>query len=91
MSQHDKLGQPDRKSRPRKEQGRYANYFQIGHNIAEFLLEFGQEDGSIHTRVYLSPQHAKILSDLLQETLRSYERLFGPLIVPDSHSDKPVQ
>jgi hypothetical protein len=91
MSQQDKLGRPDRKSRLRKEQGRYANYFQIGHNIAEFLLEFGQEDGSIHTRVYLSPQHAKILSDLLAETLRSYERLFGPLIVPDSHPDKPVQ
>jgi hypothetical protein len=41
----------------RKPEGRYANFFQIGHNAAEFLLEFGQEEGRIiHTRIYMSPQ-----------------------------------
>ena len=79
------------RSRSRKEQGRYANFFQIGHNVAEFLLEFGLEDGSIHTRVYVSPQHAHILSNLLVETLRRHEQLFGPVAKPDVSLDKPPQ
>jgi hypothetical protein len=61
------------------EQGRYANVFQIGHNAFEFLVEFGQHERGIHTRIYVSPQHARILSDLLQETLRQHERKFGKL------------
>jgi Protein of unknown function (DUF3467) len=79
------------KSRQRPEQGRYANFFQVGHNAAEFLIEFGQEDGSIHTRVYLSPQHARIFSDLLIETLRRHEKAFGPLVTRSISPDKPVQ
>jgi Protein of unknown function (DUF3467) len=62
-----------------KEQGRYANFFQIGHNAFEFLIEFGQQDGGIHTRIYVSPQHARILSDLLVEALSHYESAFGSL------------
>jgi hypothetical protein len=74
-------------SNPRKrEQGRYANFFQIGHNVAEFLLEFGQADGSIHTRVYVSPQHARILSELLVKTLRQHEKSFGPVAPPGPES-----
>ena len=62
-----------------KVQGRYANFFQIGHNAFEFLIEFGQHDGGIHTRIYVSPQHARILSDLLVEALSQYESAFGSL------------
>jgi hypothetical protein len=37
-------------------EGHYATYFQIGHNVAEFLLDFGQfytENGVVqwHTRI----------------------------------------
>lgn len=53
------------KKRRRKTVGRYANYFRIGHNPYEFPLEFGQLDSGIHTSIYLSPQQAKMLSDLL--------------------------
>jgi uncharacterized protein DUF3467 len=66
-----------------KEQGRYANFFQIGHNAFEFLIEFGQQDGGIHTRIYVSPQHARILSDLLVKTLRQHEGIFGSLTRPE--------
>jgi hypothetical protein len=41
------------------------------------LIEFGQHEGGIHTRIYVSPQHARILSDLLADTLRQHERMFG--------------
>jgi len=54
-----------------RERARYANFFQIGHNAFEFLIEFGQEE-NIHTRIYLSPKHAQILSGLLIQTLEQH-------------------
>ena len=54
-------------------EAKYANVFQIGHNEFEFLIEFGQQDHGIHTRIYLSPQYARVLSDLLIETLQQHE------------------
>lgn len=61
-------------SQPRKpkEDARYANYFQVGYNAFEFLLEFGQREGRIHTSIYVSPQHARILSDLLVDALKEF-------------------
>jgi hypothetical protein len=59
-----------------RDQARYANFFQIGHNAFEFLIEFGQQE-TIHTRIYVSPQHAQILSTLLIETLQQHKQLFG--------------
>lgn len=74
----------DARSRINREPGRYANVFQIGYNMAEFLIEFGQEAGGIHTRVYVSPQHARIFSDLLVKTLMQHHKAFGPISDPDS-------
>jgi hypothetical protein len=87
----DDTNRGDNKPKSRKERGHYANFFQIAHTVAEFLIEFGQEDGSIHTRVYLSPQHARILSDLLLETLRRHEQAFGPINAPDRGFDRTKQ
>ena len=47
----------------KKPEGRYANYFKIGHNAFEFVLDFGQlypENGQeqIHTRIITSPIYA---------------------------------
>jgi hypothetical protein len=55
----------------------YANVFQLGHNAFEFLLELGQHEGDTHTRIYLSPMGARILSELLRETLELHEQAFG--------------
>jgi hypothetical protein len=76
-------------SRSNKDPARYANFFQIGHNAFEVLIEFGQQE-SIHTRIYLSPQHAQILSNLLLETLQQHKQLFGgaPFLL-DKQQDKP--
>ncbi len=66
----------------RWEEGRYANFFQIGHNAFEFLLEFGQQEGeesAIHTRIYVSPQHARILANLMLDSLQQHERIFGKI------------
>lgn len=57
-------------------EGRYANFFQVGHNEFEFLIEFGQQDLGIHTRIYVSPQYARALRDLLVEALYQHELKF---------------
>lgn len=72
MSSEGPRQRPSAKSSGGKE-GRYANIFQVGHNEFEFLIEFGQQDHGIHTRIYMSPQYARVLSELLVETLRQYE------------------
>ena len=63
--------------------GKYANYFQIGENALEFVIEFGQayadEPEQIHTRIITSPVYAVQLLTLLRDALQQYEEQFGPI------------
>ena len=70
--------------RKTKEDARYANFFRVGYNAFEFLLEFGQREGRIHTSIYLSPQHAKMLSDLLAGAVKEYEDSQGAREAPSN-------
>lgn len=61
---------------------RYANYFEIGHNAAEFILDFGQaysssEERQMHTRIVTSPLYAKALLRLLEKAVKGHERAYG--------------
>jgi hypothetical protein len=72
-------------------EGRYANYFNVGYNAFEVVLEFGQfYEGSreprMHTRIVTGPAYAKALLDLLQSSLAQYEGTFGP--IPSGKSDE---
>ena len=65
--------------------GRYANYFKVGHNSFEFLLDFGQGYAMswptlLHTRIVTTPAYAKTLLGTLQESIDRYEQDFG--IIP---------
>lgn len=67
-------------------EGRYANYFKVGHNPIEFLLDFGQfypesEKAQLHTRIITSPIYAKALLEILQESIDRYEQTFGSIRV----------
>lgn len=62
-------------------EGRYANYFQIGYNAFEFLLDFGQfysenETMLFHTRIITNPVYVKVLFALLQESIVQYEQTY---------------
>ena len=64
--------------------GRYANYFTVGHNAFEFVIDFGQffeESGTphLHTRIITSPAYAAALLTTLRESVARYEETFGPL------------
>lgn len=66
----------------------YVNYFEMGHNPFEFLVDLGQfhpgADGGdgktvIHSRIALAPPYAKMLSDLLMRMVQEHETEFGPI------------
>jgi hypothetical protein len=65
-------------------EARYANYFEIGHNAYEFILEFGQyqpqsEQVQIQTRIVTGPVFAKLLFGLLGQALEQFENEIGPI------------
>ena len=65
-----------------KLEGRYANYFKVGHNAFEFVLDFGQfypgsEKAELCTRIVTSPVYAKAFLETLQKSIDRYERAFG--------------
>ena len=74
-------------------EARYANYFQVGHNAFEFLLDFGQfaEGGGepqINVRIVTYPVYVKFLLTTLAQAVATYERDYGAIPEPDStHPD----
>ena len=65
-------------------EGRYANYFKVGHNAFEFVLDFGQyypENGEaqFHTRIISNPVYTKALLQTLVESIEQYEQTFGAI------------
>jgi hypothetical protein len=62
--------------------GKYANYFKVGHNAFEFILEFAQlysepSVEKVHTRIVTSPAYVRELLGVLQDSVDQYERTFG--------------
>ena len=69
-------------------EGRYVNYFEIGHNACEFILDFGQlyaedPEAGIHTRIVTNPAYARELVAVLNDALSQYEQSYGKL--PDQN------
>jgi hypothetical protein len=73
-------------------EGRYANYFKIGHNAFEFVLDFGQSDAEnrqprLHTRIVTSPPYAKALWETLGRSIAQCEQVFGRIPLVDDDED----
>jgi len=65
-------------------EGRYANYFEVGHNAFEFVLDCGQIYGPeglphFHTRLVIVPTHVVELLGLLGRSVAQYESTIGPI------------
>ena len=63
---------------------RYSNYFDVGHNAYEFLVDFGQyqPDSStvlLHTRIAVGPVLAKLLHRMLRHAISEYEAHNGAI------------
>ena len=76
---------PDPEGPPPSEgiEGRYANYYLVGHNAFEFLIDFGQmfpgRREQVHTRIVTSPPYAKELLRVLSQSIEVYEKQFGEI------------
>ena len=75
----------------KKIEGKYANYFKVGHNAFEFVIDFGQyypgtEEAELCTRIITSPAYAKSLIETLQESIEQYEKNHGPVCVEDKNN-----
>jgi hypothetical protein len=80
---------PKRKAAPKKRalEGKYANFFKVGHNAFEFVIEFGQyypenDQAELYTRIVTSPMYAKTLLQILSEAIDKYEADFGAIESP---------
>ncbi len=72
---------PRREHRPK---ARYANYFEVGHNAVEFLIDFGEQyndngKAHLHTRIVTAPTYANELMETLRGSIDHYEQLFGAI------------
>jgi hypothetical protein len=79
-------------SRGRAPLARYVNYFEVGQNAYEFLVDFGQYQPEtqgvvLHTRIALGPTHAKLLAGLMSRALECHETEHGPVAALDSAVD----
>jgi len=59
-------------------EGRYANFFKVGYNSAEFIIDFGQcysgnDQAELYTRIITSPEYAKSLLETLRSAVKQYE------------------
>jgi flagellar protein FlaG len=77
----------------------YANSVQMRVNLWDFFLSFGTitqtspESVSINNfqGVYLSPQQAKALANLLNQNISQYEAAFGEIRLEPVSADKTIQ
>lgn len=75
---------PDRESSKAscRPEGRYANYFAVGYNEHEFVIDFGQsysdnDPPEVCTRIVTGPAYAKLFLKMLHESIETYEATYG--------------
>ena len=71
-------------------EGRYANYFEIGFTVHEFLMDFGQfdqdsESAIRHTRIIATPVSIGMFLRMLVDVVARYEASQGPIGEPDGN------
>ncbi len=65
-------------------EGVYSNLAVITHSSSEFVVDFvrimpGIPKAHVKSRIILTPEHAKRLLGALQDNLKKYEAVYGPV------------
>lgn len=65
-------------------EGIYSNLAMIAHSNSEFVIDFirlmpGAPKAKVKSRIVITPEHAKRLSNALVDNIRKYEETFGPI------------
>jgi hypothetical protein len=64
------------------------------HSPSEFVLDFarmlpGARKGIVYSRIIMTPQHAKLLQDLLERNLKTFEEQHGAIKTPGRSAADP--
>lgn len=73
-------------------QGIYSNLAVITHSSSEFVVDFvrimpGIPKANVKSRIILTPEHAKRLLMALQDNIKKYESVHGPIKKVNPGSD----
>ena len=65
-------------------EGRYANYFAVGYNEHEFVIDFGQsysenDHPELCTRIVTGPVYAKSFLKMLRDSIETFEATYGSI------------
>ena len=65
-------------------EGKYANFFKVGFNAFEFVMDFGQfypetEKAELYTRIITGPFYAKNFLETLTAAIKQYETEIGTI------------
>jgi len=65
-------------------EGVYSNFAFITHSPAEFIVDFarilpGMKKAKVHSRIIMTPQHAKMLLKTLENNVKKFEERFGEI------------
>lgn len=68
----------------KESEGIYSNLALITHSPSEVIIDFarllpGVPRSKVYARVIMTPQHAKMLLNTLDENLKKFEAQFGPI------------
>lgn len=72
---------------PKDPSGKYSNMVMISHNKNEMFLDFIQTfphdpRAKVQQRIVMTPTHAKLFLNALQENMERFESNFGEVTVP---------
>ena len=64
--------------------GEYSNFVKVQHSGIDFRFDFAKilpEDNVlyVHTRLFMSPVHAKLFLKALEDNIQKYEELYGTI------------
>lgn len=76
-------------------EGIYSNLAIISHSSSEFIVDFirimpGTPKANVKSRIILTPEHAKRLLFALQDNIKKYETVNGPIKNVQSGSDPMI-
>ena len=72
-------------------QGVYSNLVVITHSTSEFVIDFvrimpGIPKANVKSRIIVTPEHAKRLLMALEDNVKKFEAMNGPINVPGENS-----
>ena len=75
-------------------EGIYSNMAMIVHSPQEFVIDFarltpGVRKTKIYARIIMTPAHARMLHKGLEENIKKYESVHGPIKLPGK-DDKSI-